>query len=222
MNSDRGNFSSINSNFSNNTAWIAGGAVAVTERKVAEVSGSKFSGNTLLWPELAAGGGFYCFLCESVTVKNTAFFNNRAAYGGGAAVLQPSEPSDIVDTLFFNNTALPTVDTVAPPGQAALLDTSVVVPTSLPRLSAQLLQNSSLAILGPIGSNTTGDTGFYTGGGGLYVTVTDQVNISGSSFVENNAWNGGEGSCPVELCEAGCKFLCDQHVSATDPSLIRF
>jgi hypothetical protein len=184
---------STNSSFSNNTGWIAGGAVAVTERKVVELSGSKFVGNTLLWPELAAGGGFYCFLCESVTVNNSSFLNNWAAYGGGAAILQPTEPSTIVDSLFVNNTALPMVDSPAAPSQApAVLGTAVVAPPSLPKPSAQLLQNSSLAILGPVGSNTTGDTGFYTGGGGLYVTVTDQITISGSSFILNDAWNGGE------------------------------
>lgn len=197
VNSELGSFSSTNSSFTNNIALTAGGAVAVTERKTASITNSTFLHNHLLWPEIAAGGGLYCFLCDRVSINGSHFEYNVASYGGGAAILQASGPSSVVDTTFVHNFALPNVAhemdlsqrrrsllAAAAQGQQPFAGQAAADPLALQHVPAD--------ILGPIAGNTTGDSGFYTGGGGLYVSVNSKVDLSGSCFADNVAWNGGK------------------------------
>lgn len=101
VNSASGSLLIHNTTLSNNDAFTAGGAVSVTERKSVTITNSNFSDNTLWWKELAAGGGFYCFLCNSVNISSSHFRRNRAAYGGGAAILQPWQQSLVHNTSFL-------------------------------------------------------------------------------------------------------------------------
>jgi hypothetical protein len=70
------------------------------------ISSTNFTGNELLLPWLAAGGAFYCFKCEQVTVDKAVFSNNSASYGGGAAILYTMQPSSMESTIFFRSNAL--------------------------------------------------------------------------------------------------------------------
>jgi predicted outer membrane repeat protein len=200
LNSENGSLFVDSSSFSSNTAFTAGGAVSVTEGKSVTMINATFVSNTLLWRELAAGGGFYCFLCSSVNIMSSSFARNRAAYGGGAAVLQPWQASVLSNTSFVNNVALPDPldDMLAAANRRrrALL-AAVTTPHHLSGIAAvnpQLVGGQALAaaILGPIAANVTGDSGYYTGGGGLYVSVSSVVRLQGCAFLSNTAYNGGE------------------------------
>lgn len=172
--------------------------MAVTERKSVTLVNTSFSDNQLWWKELAAGGGFYCFLCNSVNITSSSFARNRASYGGGAAVLQPWQPSVIVNTSFVDNVALPDPSQELVPAatnrRRALLSTgsSMTFAGSKavnPRIGGQA---AAAAILGPLGANVTGDSGYYTGGGGLYVSLSSRVSLQQCAFIYNSAYNGGE------------------------------
>jgi predicted outer membrane repeat protein len=187
------------SRFISNQALTAGGAVSVTERKVVTVINSSFLNNQLFWRELAAGGGLYCFLCTSVNITSSAFSHNRAAYGGGAAVLQPWQPSVLTNTTFSDNVALP--DPTTDLGQVAnrrlrhlLAGSSPYAFSGSKAVNPQRMggQAAAVSILGPLGANVTGDSGYYTGGGGLYVSLSSGVNITQCAFLYNTAYNGGE------------------------------
>lgn len=194
VNSELGSFTSVNSSFINNVALTAGGAVAVTERKAVLISDSTFQGNHLWWPQISAGGGLYCYLSGRVVIKGSRFSSNKASYGGGAAILQVSGPSSITDTDFSRNVALPAPLEYNSPTQrrrsllkAADRQGFAGHPASDPKALAHVPAD----ILGPNAGNTTADSGFYTGGGGLYVSVAGRVDLNGSCFTDNFAWNGG-------------------------------
>jgi len=194
-----GSLSVTNSNFSSNEAWTAGGAVAVTERKSVSLVNTLFSDNRLWWKELAAGGGFYCFLCNSVNITSSSFARNRASYGGGAAVLQPWQPSVIVNTSFVDNVALPDPFQELVPAatnrRRVLLSTANGISFAGSKaVNPQRMggQAAAAAILGPLGANVTGDSGYYTGGGGLYVSLSSRVTLQQCAFIYNSAYNGGE------------------------------
>lgn len=222
-----------NSTISSNTALTAGGGVSVTERKSVTVTRSTLAGNTLVWQELAAGGGLYCFLCERVNITSSTFDGNRAAYGGGAAILQPWQASVVTNTSFTHNVALP--DPLSELGTAAdrrrrrsLLVESTVPLTGTFSGSRAVIptrvggQTAAVAILGPLAANVTGDSGYYTGGGGLYVSLSSSVRLEQCAFLSNTAFNGGEGSrdaalsvlvsCQHAVCTVGwCLLVLTQH-----------
>lgn len=207
MNPGLGEFSSVNSSFANNTGLIAGGAVAVTQHKTAVITNTSFHGNRLRWPDLAAGGGFYCFLCDRVVIRSSHFNSNIASYGGGAAVLQPSGLASILETLFSNNVALPGLYIESEAQRRRLLGAPVQPSDSTALWSPLQVQHLPADVLGPIAGNTTGDSGYYTGGGGLYVSVNGKVYLNDSGFVDNIAWNGGELICQNLNCtQCQCCF----------------
>jgi hypothetical protein len=187
MSTERGQLTIIASSFTANKAISIGGAVAVTERKSANISSSNFTENELLLRGqercLAAGGGFYCLMCYNVAIQASLFTGNKACYGGGAAVLQAGA-SITVESIFEGNEAAP-------------LDTRgrVMLQQSKQRLgsgSNRSQRQEALDILGSLDANTTADSGFYTGGGGLYLSVAGPANVSASIFKNNKAYNGGE------------------------------
>lgn len=202
MNSARGNLLLNNTVFSSNEAWTAGGAVAVTERKSVLITESAFSDNRLWWQELAAGGGFYCFLCNTVNISSSSFTRNRAAYGGGAAVLQPWQPSVISNTSFIDNVALPDPSGSLPLPAADKRRRSLLAVDDPGDFSGSMAVQpqrmaglaAAAAILGPLGANVTGDNGYYTGGGGLYVSLSSTMTLQDCAFLSNSAYNGGERS----------------------------
>lgn len=214
MNSESGSLFIHNSTLSDNDAFTAGGAVSVTERKSVSISSSSFTDNTLWWKELAAGGGFYCFLCSSVNISSSHFAGNRAAYGGGAAILQPWQQSVIYNTSFLQNTALPDplsnlvaasnrrrrgllalgTDEEGRSVHMHFSGSKAVIPT---RVGGQA---AAVAILGPIAANVTGDSGYYTGGGGLYVSLSSGVRLEQCAFLSNSAFNGGKCVLSVVNC----------------------
>jgi hypothetical protein len=53
-------------------------------------------------------------------------------------------------------------------------------------------QAAAVAILGPLAANVTGDSGYYTGGGGLYVSLSGTVRLEECAFLLNTAYNGGK------------------------------
>ena len=200
MNSARGSLLVVNTSFNSNEAWTAGGAVSVTERKAVAMSNTRFDNNRLWWRELAAGGGFYCFLCRSVNFTSCSFTRNRAAYGGGAAILQPWQQSVIQNTSFVENVALPDPSSDLP-ANSTTRHRALLAITDLTGFSGSVAVNphrvggvaAAAAILGPLGANVTGDSGYYTGGGGLYVSVSNAVRLQECAFLANSAYNGGEG-----------------------------
>lgn len=201
--------------------------MAVTERKTLHVAGSNFTNNTLLWRELAAGGGLYCLLCDAVNISGSLFSGNRAAYGGGAALLQPWRASTVSDSTFAANTALPDpLGDLPHPAQRrrrgrALLDDGASVATGggAPQLMLGRLFSgpeapapdqlggaaAAAAILGPIGANVTGDSGTYTGGGGLYLSVAALIELHEVAFADNAAHNGGASSGLLIVLSRWCR-----------------
>lgn len=188
----QGSISVMDSTFRSNAAFTAGGALAVTERKAVSIANSTFSNNTLLWKDIAAGGGFYCFLCNSVNITSSRFDGNRAVYGGGVALLQPWQPSLIYNTSFRQNKALPTFwDNsnkleLSFPGGHGLFSSSMAA--ILQKVGGQA---EAMDILGPIAANVTGDSGYYAGGGGLYVSLSSGVRLEECVFMTNTAHIGG-------------------------------
>jgi hypothetical protein len=187
LSSERGQLQINRCSFTSNKAISIGGAVAVTERKSANISSSNFTHNQLLLRGqercLAAGGGFYCLMCNSVAIQASQFIGNQACYGGGAAVLQAGA-SNIFGSIFEGNEAAP-------------FDTNRRVTLQLSKQQTGRGSNRSqrqevLDILGALDANTTADSGFYTGGGGLYLSVAGPANVSGTVFRNNKAYNGGK------------------------------
>lgn len=205
-NSEQGVVSINTTTFNSNTALTAGGAVAVTERKAVTITNTTFANNTLWWKELAAGGGLYCFLCTSVNITSSNFTANRAAYGGGAAVLQPWQDSLIFNTSFIDNVALPDPSSSLLDGGDQTADRrrrsrSLLLAAPYSQMSGSRAVNparmggqaAAVAILGPLAANVTGDNGLYTGGGGLYVSLSSGTStIRQCAFVRNSAYNGGK------------------------------
>jgi hypothetical protein len=198
MNSAQGSLSVSRSTFASNIAFTAGGALAVTERKSVNITNSTFSNNLLFWSDLAAGGGFYCLLCNAVNITSSRFDGNRAAYGGGVALLQPWQASVIFNTSFVRNAALQ--DPWGSAGQASNRRRVLLAVEGHSLFSGSLAavpqgarsQAAAVEILGPIAANVTGDSGQYTGGGGLYVSLSNGVRLEQCVFLGNSAFNGGE------------------------------
>eukprot|EP00883_Tetradesmus_obliquus_P003960 jgi/Sobl393_1/14275/SZX72377.1 len=186
LSSEGGNLNVSSSSFTSNKAISIGGAVAVTERKSASISGSNFTNNELLMRReercLAAGGGFYCLTCKDVAIHASQFLGNKACFGGGAAVLQAGS-SNLVNSSFERNEASWT----DAPGRVMLQQSK----QGLGSGSKSQKQQEALDILGALDANTTADNGFYTGGGGLYLSVAGPAKVSGSAFKNNKAYNGG-------------------------------
>jgi predicted outer membrane repeat protein len=186
LSSEGGQLTVNSSAFTSNRAISIGGAIAVTERKSASINSSNFTNNELLLRHqdrcLAAGGGFYCLMCNAVAIQDSQFLGNKACYGGGAAVLQ-AEKSNLVNSLYERNEAAP----LDARGRVMLQQSKRWFGKG-PNSQKQ----EALDILGALDANTTADSGFYTGGGGLYLSVAGPANVSGSVFRNNNAYNGGE------------------------------
>jgi hypothetical protein len=187
LSSDRGELKINSCSFSANKAISIGGAVAVTERKSANISSSNFTNNQLLLRGqercLAAGGGFYCLMCDSVAIQASQFVGNQACYGGGAAVLQAGA-STTVGSIFEGN--------VAAPFESNRRVTLQLTKQQNSSGSNRSQRQEALDILGALDANTTADSGFYTGGGGLYLSVAGPANVSGTVFRNNKAYNGGK------------------------------
>lgn len=202
LSSEGGNLNVSSSSFTSNKAISIGGAVAVTERKSASISSSNFTNNELLMRReercLAAGGGFYCLTCKDVAIRASQFLGNKACFGGGAAVLQAGN-SNFVDSSFESNEASWT----DAPGRVMLQQSK----QGLGSGSKSQKQQEALDILGALDANTTADNGFYTGGGGLYLSVAGPANVSGSTFKNNKAYNGGK-LCFVPAACISCQRLC--------------
>jgi predicted outer membrane repeat protein len=135
-----------NSTFSNNTADRNGGAIHIARAQLS-VQRTRLSHNavnvTAQTPMTSAsGGGMYCDECV-VTIRGSAFDNNTAALGGGAAVLR-AESANITSTDFNANTANATAG--ASPAESSV--------TSLSSRSSE--QGFS-----------------YLGGGGLYLETDE-------------------------------------------------
>ena len=195
----RGSLLVANTTFNSNEAWTAGGAVSVTGQKAVIMSNTHFNNNRLWWRELAAGGGFYCLMCSSVNVSSCSFTQNRAAYGGGAAILQPWQESAIQNTSFVKNVAMPdpSSNLVAEPNSRRRAMLAMANPASFLGSMGGNAQRvgggaQAIAILGSQGANVTGDDGFYTGGGGLYLSVSSAVRLHECVFLSNAAYNGGK------------------------------
>jgi hypothetical protein len=187
LSSGRGALNIISCAFTSNKAISIGGAVAVTERKSANISSSNFTNNELLLRGqercLAAGGGFYCLMCDYVAIRASQFIGNKACYGGGAAVLQAGA-SATVGSVFEGNEAAP----MSSNRRVTLQQSKQQIASR----SNKSQRQEALDILGALDANTTADSGFYTGGGGLYLSVAGPANVSGSVFQNNKAYNGGE------------------------------
>jgi hypothetical protein len=186
VSSEGGQLTVNSSSFTSNRAISIGGAVAVTERKSASISNSNFTKNELLLRHeercLAAGGGFYCLLCNAVAIRASQFLGNKACYGGGAAVLQAGR-SNSVNSVFEGNEAAP----IDARGRVMLQQSKQWLGSG-----SKSQKQQALDILGALDANTTADSGFYTGGGGLYLSVAGPANVSGSTFKNNKAYNGGK------------------------------
>eukprot|EP00775_Hariotina_reticulata_P009586 gene9586-9749_t len=198
MSDGSGYFTAFDIDCASNTAWMAGGAVAVVGEKIVELVNTRFVGNKLLWSRTAAGGGFYCLWCHRVRIANSSFEQNQAAYGGGAALTLRDWPSTIEDSLFAGNTA--SSGAVQLLGQQQqpdepLLDNDQTEITAFEQNSHGMqpgVQGCSIQAAGLSADNTTGDLTTYAGGGGIYITTAAaQVAISGSGFLNNTAPNGG-------------------------------
>jgi hypothetical protein len=193
----QGSITITDSTFRSNIAFTAGGALAVSEGKAVSIANSTFSNNILLWRDLAAGGGFYCFLCNSVNITSSCFDGNRAVYGGGVALLQPWQPSVITNTLFVQNVALsmPLDNTASNRQGVSFPDGHGLFSGRMAAILQQVGgQAEAMDILGPIAANVTGDSGYYIGGGGLYVSLSSGVRLERCVFLTNSAHIGGEGT----------------------------
>jgi predicted outer membrane repeat protein len=148
--------------FKQNFAMDMGGAVYAGKEVGVLLNQTSLANNSAAASD-AAGGGFYCSQCSSVIVHMCNFSGNAAAYGGGAAVLQTAMPSEFVNCTFQDNKALP--------GQSLALKDVAALPSA---------------------GNTTLDDGAYLGGGGLYLSLSSNVTLKGSAFLNNAGTNGGE------------------------------
>lgn len=145
-------------------------------------------------PWLATGGAVYCFKCTQVNVTGVRFENNSASYGGGAALPLPNEPSHISSSVFQHNKALPNNER-ARELQAKAADGSETVGWLQAQQDQQLRLGSSS--VNPL----LADTGYYSGGGGLYISTATWFNITGCGFWQNNASSGGKRThCAWNIC----------------------
>ena len=148
--------------FRMNSAKNTGGAVSAGADVYVVMKGTEFSNNTAAARE-SAGGAFYCARCSQVILQACNFSSNNAAYGGGGALLQTTTPSEVFNCTFTGNKA---------------------VPSSVPPMGA-------VAALPSIG-NATLDDAAYLGGGGLYLSLSNNITIKGSTFSSNEGASGGE------------------------------
>jgi hypothetical protein len=106
------------------------------------------------------------------------------AIGGGAAVLYPNKPSSIVNTMFLRNAAHLNAEVVQ-----TLLAQNVVSS----EVAGWLQEQQRGVRLGDTTTNPLlGDAGYYSGGAGLYLAVTQQFILTGCGFAHNNGSSGGE------------------------------
>jgi hypothetical protein len=189
---DSGKLLVSNSALNNNEALLTGGAISVQGRKSVYVLNSTFTGNRLLW-QGAAGGGFYCRSCSSVNITSCMFSGNQAAFGGGAALMQSIQGSAVYNTSFIGNVA--SRQAKASSERRHLLASAPVQQSTGDSVSNLGL---SIPVADAVGSiNVTGDDAYYSGGGGLYVSVSGTTTLQQSVFLSNSATFGGEGCIPA-------------------------
>jgi hypothetical protein len=192
-----------NTRFRLNEAASQGGGLLVGQGAGLLVTNTSFVNNTARAVE-GAGGGLCCMRCRAPQLRGCRFRVNAAAYGGGAALLQPSGASQVVDCRFFKNTALVVNPRTTPAGMPVSDESSMGGLRSLDTMywpmSWRRVGSKAPAKL-PLATNATFDSGAYSGGGGLYVSPQAAFNLSGSTFEDNSGLNGGElGNC----LPAGC------------------
>lgn len=193
MTGERGRLLVVHTTFSNNTAWLTGGAISVTDRKHVTMFNCTLLHNVLTLHRHAVGGGFYCFMCSSINITTCMFASNMAAYGGGAAIIKPWRLTVIYNTSFIANIATPNMSDgrVMASHQRHLLGARAPIATVLAGESTDSGQFDATAILGPVAANVIGDDGHYTGGGGMYLSLRNVSILQDCAFLSNLAAAGG-------------------------------
>ncbi|GBF89398.1 hypothetical protein Rsub_01970 [Raphidocelis subcapitata] len=171
----------------------------------------------------AAGGGFCCYRCGALRLANCSFVGNFASgFGGGAALLRPGAEAELEGCTFERNSA------ARPPPAArrrrllAALSSAAAPAAAAPAgacgagAGAGAPECAGAGPGGPLGgwaagidpANTTGDDGRYPGGGGLYVSLSGPVSLSGCRFDGNTAASGGGMIARTDVCPPGNSSGC--------------
>jgi hypothetical protein len=177
-----------------NEAASQGGGLLVGQGVGLLVTNTSFSNNTARAAQ-GAGGGLCCMRCRNPVLQGCRFRGNAAAFGGGAALLQPTGTSQVVNCRFSANSALVAAPSTTAAGMPSSDESSMGGLRSLDAqywpMSWRRVGSRAPAKL-PLATNATFDSGAYSGGGGLYVSPQAAFNLSGSTFVNNSGLNGGE------------------------------
>jgi hypothetical protein len=208
---DRGSLSVTGgTRFAANAAVVAGGALLAGEGSDVALRNVSFVDNSVARPgpegsaavrDMAVGGGFCCYRCNSTVVADCLFRGNHAGtYGGGAALLQAHGAAALEHTSFEANTAARAPAAVVRRRLQAAGSYSMHQahpPTAACAGAGAECGNPNAGYkLGAWATtvdvaNTTTDDGRYSGGGGLYLSVLGPVSMEGCRFSENHAESGG-------------------------------
>ena len=190
------NLTVINSSFSDNRG-VHGAAVHALRSLNLRIIGCTFTNNVGV-TEYSNGGALVTFTCATVSIHNSSFVNNRAAYGGAISA-QSGNTYLITDSTFTSNTASGVdADNGGSLGGAVRFLWVSQLRLLHSRFDSNLGGARGGAIFVESGSVTTKWSNFTNnsadGGGGLYVLDADNTEVSVShSYFKNNTARAGSG-----------------------------